>query len=197
MPNFKEKKMTKRLLVAGSLLACLSLPSTALGHGTTSADQKNAAKHCKDMRGSTEASREAFAATWGTNKNKSNAFGKCVSSHAKEEHAERHAAKRSASRDCREERKQSGEAQFRADHGTNKNKRNAFGKCVSKKAKQKKAAMDRSDRKQSAAFKNAAAACDAQRGTTTESRTAFESQWGTNSNDSNAFGKCVSAGARA
>ena len=189
--------MTKRLLIAASLLACLSLPSTAFGHPATTADQKNAAKHCKDMRGSTDASREAFATQWGTNKNRSNAFGKCVSSHAKEEHAERHAAKSNASRDCRAERKQNGQAQFRADHGTNKNKSNAFGKCVSKKAKQKKAAMDRSDRQKNTAFKNAAAACDAQRGSTTESRTAFEAQWGTNSNKSNAFGKCVSAGARA
>jgi hypothetical protein len=187
--------MTKRLLATACLLGCLALPASALAHPPSSNDQRNAAKHCKDMRGTTDASREAFAAQWGTNKTKSNAFGKCVSSHAKEEHAERHAAKRSASRDCREERQQNGAQQFRLDHGTNKNKSNAFGKCVSKKAKQKKAALDRSDRKQNAEFRNAAKACDAERA---QSPAAFEANWGgpegTNRND--AFGKCVSATAR-
>jgi hypothetical protein len=149
------------------------------------------------MRGTTEASREAFAAQWGTNKNNKNAFGKCVSSHAKEEHAERHAAKRSASSDCRAERK-ADPAKFRSDYGTNRNGRNAMGKCVSKKAKQKKAAMDRKDRAENSEFKNAAKECDDERGTTTESRTAFDTKYGgpagTNQND--AFGKCVSQKAR-
>jgi hypothetical protein len=186
--------MTKRLSAAACLLACLSLPSAAFGHPPTSGDQKNAAKHCKDMRGTTTESREAFAAEWGTNKTKSNAYGKCVSFHAKEEHAERHAAKRSASSDCRAERK-ADPAKFRADYGTNRNGRNAMGKCVSKKAKQKKAAMDRKDRVDNAEFKNAAKECDAERDTNTA---AFNSKYGgpegTNQND--AFGKCVSQKAR-
>ena len=43
----------------------------------------NAAKQCKTERGSTDASRQAFANKYGTNANKRNAFGKCVSKTAK------------------------------------------------------------------------------------------------------------------
>jgi len=41
---------------------------------------------------------------------------------------------------------------------------------------------------------NAARACKAERGTTEETRAAFKAKWGGNAN---AFGKCVSATARA
>jgi hypothetical protein len=44
---------------------------------------KNAAKRCKAERGTTEQSIAAFKGTYGTNKNKANAFGKCVSRFAK------------------------------------------------------------------------------------------------------------------
>ena len=43
----------------------------------------NAAKQCKADRGTTEASREAFRQKYGSNANKANAFGKCVSAKAK------------------------------------------------------------------------------------------------------------------
>ena len=52
--------------------------------------------------------------------------------------AERKQAKKSAARECREERGETAEsrAAFREAYGTNANKRNAFGKCVSGKAKE-------------------------------------------------------------
>ena len=82
--------------------------------------------------------------SYGTNANKANAFGKCVSGKAKakkeaaaedaaEERAEENAAKK-----CKAERgttAQSIEA-FKQKYGTNANKANAFGKCVSKLSKQ-------------------------------------------------------------
>jgi hypothetical protein len=40
--------------------------------------------------------------------------------------------------------------------------------------------------------KNAAKACKAERGTTPASKAAFEEKYGTNANNKNAFGKCVS-----
>jgi hypothetical protein len=49
---------------------------------------KNAAKECDSLRGDTAESREAFKNEWGTNANKSNAFGKCVSKKARENHEE-------------------------------------------------------------------------------------------------------------
>ena len=44
--------------------------------------------------------------------------------------------------------------------------------------------------------KAASAACRAERGTTPESKSAFKEKYGTNAKRTNAFGKCVSAGAR-
>ena len=44
---------------------------------------KNAAKACKAERGTTAQSIAAFKEKYGTNKNKANAFGKCVSGMAK------------------------------------------------------------------------------------------------------------------
>ena len=45
--------------------------------------EQNAAKKCKAERGTTPASIEAFKLKYGTNANKANAFGKCVSKLAK------------------------------------------------------------------------------------------------------------------
>ena len=45
--------------------------------------KENAAKKCKELRGTTPGSIAAFKALYGTNKNKANAFGKCVSTLAK------------------------------------------------------------------------------------------------------------------
>jgi hypothetical protein len=43
------------------------------------------------------------------------------------------AAKPNAAQQCRAERAELGVDAFREEYGTNKNKRNAFGKCVSRK----------------------------------------------------------------
>ena len=47
--------------------------------------EKNAAKACKAERGTTAQSIEAFKQKYGTNANKANAFGKCVSKLSKQE----------------------------------------------------------------------------------------------------------------
>ena len=67
-------------------------------------------------------------------------FGKCVSSKAREKEAEMDAedaeeAKefRNAAKECAAERREIGEEAFAEEHGTNENKKNAFGKCVSGK----------------------------------------------------------------
>jgi hypothetical protein len=48
---------------------------------------KNAAKKCKAERGTTAESIAAFKTKYGTNANKANAFGKCVSKLSKEKNA--------------------------------------------------------------------------------------------------------------
>jgi len=179
------------------LLGCLVLPASAVAQPTQN-DRTNAAQECRDERGDTDASREAFRARYGTNENKRNAFGKCVSRRAQDEESERQSAHSNASKECREERGDTAasRAAFRERYGTNKNKSNAFGKCVSQKARQKQAAADRRDQQQIESRHNAAKECDEERGDTAASRAAFREKYGTNPNKRNAFGKCVSQKAR-
>jgi hypothetical protein len=95
--------------------------------------EKNAAKKCKAERALDPA---AFKTRYGTNANKANAFGKCVSGKVKkaEESAETEEARENAAKKCKAERASNPEA-FKNTYGTNANKANAFGKCVSKHAK--------------------------------------------------------------
>ena len=89
--------MKRTLIVVAALLslsvsAALAAPPADKGKPASpgqsanapgqSAD-KNAAKKCKAERGTTEQSIAAFKTRYGTNKNKANAFGKCVSKLAK------------------------------------------------------------------------------------------------------------------
>ena len=173
--------MHKRIVLLVAIVASLFVPAGALAAGPSKADKTNAAKQCRAERGDTSATREAFAAKYGTNANKKNAFGKCVSRKAREEQRERRAAKREAQKDCRAEGKRGA----------------AFRKCVSKKAKAEKRKLDRADRAARVKQRNAAKECDEERGDTPTSRTAFATKYGTNANDKNAFGKCVSQKAKA
>lgn len=141
--------MTRALIVLAALLAlsastALAAPpvgkgkpdnpgQSATAHGQSA--EKNAAKKCKAERGTTALSIEAFRQKYGTNANKANAFGKCVSALSKklEEHEE---AEENAAKKCKAERTRIGVPAFKEKYGTNPNKANAFGKCVSKLAKQ-------------------------------------------------------------
>jgi hypothetical protein len=93
---------------------------------------QNAAQEC---RAEQEADPALFTATYGTNGNKKNAFGKCVSSKAKAALAEEVAEFKNAAKECRAEQ-QADAALFAETYGTNGNKKNAFGKCVSSKVQE-------------------------------------------------------------
>ena len=99
--------------------------------------EKNAAKKCKAERESIGLQR--FKDEYGTNANKANAFGKCVSQKAKkaeeQEAEEQEEARENAAKKCKAERESMGLQRFKDEYGTNANKANAFGKCVSEKAK--------------------------------------------------------------
>jgi ABC-type microcin C transport system permease subunit YejB len=154
--------MTRILIVAASLLA-LAVP-TALaaapadsgkpaspGNSASAPGQsaeKNAAKQCKAERGTTAQSIDAFRQKYGTNHNLRNAFGKCVSSKSKnnkdEKADDKGKSSSAAAKACKAERgttSQSIEA-FKNKYGTNANKANAFGKCVSAKSKSGKDEQD-------------------------------------------------------
>jgi hypothetical protein len=166
-------------------VAALALPAMALADGSTT--DPNAAQSCKTQR--TQMGASAFEATYGTNKTKSNAFGKCVSKMTSAQKDDRSAANAT----CKAEQS---DPNFAAGHGgktfdqfygTNKNGKNAFGKCVSAKAAE-------SDQARTKVIVNAAKQCKAER---KADPAAFKQKYGTNKKKSNAFGKCVSKAAKA
>lgn len=99
--------------------------------GEAAQEVRNAAQECRAER---QADPAAFAETYGTNHNKHNAFGKCVSSKVRAEVQQERQEFSNAAKQCRAER-ETDPAAFAETYGTNHNKRNAFGKCVSQKAK--------------------------------------------------------------
>lgn len=175
----------KRILISGTAMLALAMPAGATAQETTPAPEKNAAKTCKALRA---ASGEAnFKAAFGTNKTKSNAFGKCVSKQVKVEEAAVKAAKNS----CKTEQD---DPNFAAGHdgktfnqfyGTNKNGNNAYGKCVSAKAKAK-------NDQETETLAKAGKTCKTE--LREIGRKAFIAKYG---GKANAFGKCISAEAKA
>ena len=116
-----------RVLVLCALVAAIAAPA-ALAADPVPADFKNAAKYCKAVRESKGV--EGFQTAYGTNKNKKNAFGKCVSStnKAKAKAANKDdekaddAAEAKATADCKKQQAADA-AKFAKDY---KN----FGQCV-------------------------------------------------------------------
>ncbi len=179
----------RRLLLPSIGLALLVAPAGALAQ-PSSTDHSNAAKECRSERGTTSATREAFKARYGTNKNGKNAFGKCVSKRSRAEESQRETAAQNAAKACKAARA-SDPAGFAQQYGTNKNGKNAYGKCVSQKAQEKKDAADAADAKKIKQIKNAAKTCKTMR---TDDPSGFAQKYGTKKN---AFGKCVSSTAKA
>ena len=173
--------MKKITLVTGLVLA-LVLPTVAVAKPSPDRGDKRAAMaECKTLRGQTAATREAFRAL-------QRSFVACVKAKSVEEAKEEQTAHKNASQECREERTADVDA-FNEKYGTNANDRNAFGKCVSQKAKAKEAAADEQDAEDAADQKSAAKQCATERSADED---AFAEKYGTNANNRNAFGKCVS-----
>jgi hypothetical protein len=127
-----------RLLYAPTGTPKAAMDACLAGHRSIeSIEAKNAAKTCRAERGTTPASIAAFNERWGTG-NKKNAMGKCVSATRQEEVAEHQHAVLNAAKQCKTERgtTQATITAFNNEHGTNANKKNAFGKCVSKLVKE-------------------------------------------------------------
>jgi hypothetical protein len=131
------------LIVFGLPAAYAATPNKDKPKPATAAQQQNgneeAANSCRTERESRGV--EAFRAKHGTNHNRRNAFGKCVSSKSKDEDENdtdngKDDQSSGATKACRTERA-SGAQAFAEKYGTNHNLKNAFGKCVSSKAKAK------------------------------------------------------------
>jgi hypothetical protein len=180
-----------KTLTTLSLIGALALSTTAFADDSTpspASSTPSATQQCRTERSAMGI--ELFRQTYGTNKSKRNAFGKCVSkrAHATDQAAEH--AKQNASKECTAE-ETADPAAFTQKYGTGRHGANAHGKCVSQKAKAKtaKAVHD-----QVKADVNAAKACRAER---KADAPAFAEKYGTNKNKRNAFGKCVSKQAKA
>jgi hypothetical protein len=139
--------MKKILTVACAAGLAVGVAGTAVADTPTSTEKSNAAKYCKALRtssGSPEAFASAVKAVVGAKKvTVKNAYGKCVSNQAKNNAKDDKQAHSNAAKDCKAEQAQS-DADFAAAHGgktfdqqygTGKKGKNAYGKCVSSKAK--------------------------------------------------------------
>src|SRR4051794_39351221 len=116
--------LMKRLIVSGAVVAALVVPAAAAADEPTPTESKNAAKECKALR---KAAGEAnFKAMFGGRKN---AFGKCVSQRARQNHKQSETAEKNAAKECKAERD--------ADPQAFKQKYRNLGKCVSERARQK------------------------------------------------------------
>ncbi|MCW3047979.1 MAG: hypothetical protein JWO74_2263 [Solirubrobacterales bacterium] len=170
-----------RKLLIGAALASLAVPAVSFAqNSTTTSTTPSAESQCRQQRDAI--GKSAFGDLYGTNAGKTNALGKCVSAKAK---ANRQ-ANSDAANACRTEQTADATA-FTKKYGTGKNGKNAYGKCVSAKAK----AQSVADQK---ATISAAKSCKAERAL---DPAAFKAKYGTNANKANAFGKCVSAKAKA
>ena len=109
--------------------------------------QPNASQKCKAERDGDAAAfatahgGKSFAAVYGADGNTKNAFGKCVSAKADKATAAEQAAELNAAKQCKawggriQPSQRATAASFADFYGTNANKKNAFGKCVSKLTK--------------------------------------------------------------
>jgi hypothetical protein len=154
---------------------------------------QNAAKQCRaeqaDATFAATHDGKTFAQFYGTNSDLSNAFGNCVALKTAASNAETSQEAVNPARYCRAQRTSMGDKAFTELYGTNTNKRNAFGKCVSKTA-----------RSMHENFQNASSQCRAEQAdaafASTHGGKTFTQFYGTNTNGSNAFGMCVSKKAK-
>jgi hypothetical protein len=168
----KMKRLLPIILVAVAVTASAAF----------AAEGKSPAQFCKNELATLGAAN--FKSLYAPGGSGANAFGKCVSKHARADKTNR----TNAAKACKAEQEMP-EADFRATHdgksfaefyGKNKNDRNAYGKCVSSKAQAANAAQE-------AKLMKAAKACKAERAA---NRTAFIAKYGGKA--ASAFGKCVS-----
>ena len=173
--------MKLKALFAALAVAAI-LPVAALADPASPSDKANGARACQTLK--TALTEATFKATYGTNADKSNAFGKCVSAWTQTEHQNRHAATAA----CKAEQADAGFAAahggktFAQFYGVGKSGANALNRCI----QSKRVAESAADKQ---AVLNAARKCKAERKSMGDA--AFKAAYGTTADKSNAFGKCV------
>jgi hypothetical protein len=175
-----------KTLIAACLAAAV-VPVTALADPAESSDKANGARVCQALK--TSLTEATFKATYGTNADKSNAMGKCVSAWTQAAHQNRHAAETACAAEQADPNFAAthGGKTFAQFYGVGKKGANALQRCIQAK---RHAALTA----QQQATMKAAKKCKAERAA---NPAAFKATYGTNADKSNAFGKCVSKLAKA
>jgi hypothetical protein len=152
--------------------ACVS-KLAPVDQGNTAAAQSTCKAQQADANFATSHDGKTFALYYGTGPKGKDAFGRCVAASAKVSATVETQSTPNPAQTCRTARTAMGAAAFSQLYGTNANKSNAFGKCVSKTAQA-----------QTTNEVNAASQCR------TDATV-------TSSTEPNAFGKCVAAKSQA
>ena len=167
-----------RKLIVGALLA-LAVPAAALASDATPSPDDLAAAACKTEK--SEMGAKQFKLTNGAVKSMSKAKQACLVKNG----AVAATAFKNAAKECKAERDTMTADAFAEKYpGTNHNGKNAYGKCVSAKARH-------ATEQETEARVNAAKTCKKLKA---EQKATFEADYGTKKN---AFGKCVSKTAKA
>ena len=178
--------MKFKILIAAAL-AILVIPAASFAGAPNGQDRENGARACRALRASMGL--ELFRQSYGTvQSNRKNAFGRCVSQWTRSEHQSRVSARSACSTEQSDPNFAAAHDGKTFDQFYGAGHKNAFGKCVSSKAKSASA-----DDQQKTL--NAAKSCKAERAGMDKAE--FRAKYGRNANDRNAFGKCVSQLAKA
>lgn len=166
-------------MTLAALFAAALVPASALGEPVSPPEKESAARTCKALQTSLGAA--TFTATYGSNADKSNAFGKCVSRTVAAERRNRAEAAKACAAEQADPNFAAGHGgkTFAEFYGVGKRGAAAMQRCVKSKREQETA-----EDKQ--ATLNAAKQCKAERKL---DPAAFEAEHG---GKANAFGKCVS-----
>jgi hypothetical protein len=169
--------------------ACVSRFAPLEQNNTASANTACAAQQADANFAATHGGK-TFDQFYGTSKSGKNAFGNCVSTKAKASSQAEQQGRLNPAQTCRAQRTSMGTATFDKTYGKNASDKNAFGKCVSTVA-----------RAQNTNEVNASTACKAEQSDASfaggHGGKTFDQFYGTNADQSNAFGKCVSTKAQA
>ena len=166
----------RRAWIAAMAVALLAVPAAAQAHGGDHPDsgKKNRSQACKALRAQMGA--ELFRETYGTNRNKRNAHGKCVSQHRRPFRG----LIAQAVRECKAQLEPAAK-QSRHFKGDRRDARRAFRQCVKDRFRALLA-------ERRAALEAAAKSCDAER---TADPAAFRDKYGRGEHKRHAFFRCV------
>jgi hypothetical protein len=165
----------RRAWIAAMAVALVAVPPAAAAHGGDRPDsgKKNRSHACKALRAQMGA--ELFRETYGTNRNKRNAHGKCVSEHRRPFRK----LVAQAVRECKAQLEAKQSRFFKGDD--RRDDRRAFRQCVKDRLRALLA-------ERRAALEAAAKSCDAER---TADAAAFREKYGRGEHKRHAFFRCV------